>query len=315
MTYSGPGLNTMARPVPKVLVTDDEVIIAETLVMILYKAGFDAQAAYSGEMAVELARDFQPDVLIADVIMPGMSGIETAILVVYPRKANDYLLLDGHLRLDILKAQGVNEVRCTFATDDEAYTYNRRVNHAPPVAEHFMILKALENGVSEKRLAEALSVDVANIQKKRNLLNGICPEAVELLRNKQVAIEVFAVLRKMKPVRQIEAAKYMIAGGTFSTLFAKSLLAGTRPEFLVQATRRPKVEATSVAAQEMLSRETEQLIKDLKAVEESYGTDVLTLTVCRGYLKRMLANPRIEKYLSRNYVDLFDALKSSLIES
>lgn len=50
-----------------------------------------------------------------------------------------------------------------------------------------MILKALENGVGEERLAEALSVDVGNIRKKRDLLNGICPEAVQLLRNNQIA--------------------------------------------------------------------------------------------------------------------------------
>ena len=42
---------------------------------------------------------------------------------------------------------------------DEAYTYNRRVNHAPPVALHFMILKALTKGVRETRLAAALNVD------------------------------------------------------------------------------------------------------------------------------------------------------------
>lgn len=108
-------------------------------------------------------------------------------LVVYPKSANEYLLLDGHSRLEALRELGVHEVRCTISTDDEAYTYNKRVNHASHVAQHFMILRALENGVSEERLAEALSVDVKNIQKKRDLLNGICPEAVQLLRNRQVA--------------------------------------------------------------------------------------------------------------------------------
>src|SRR5256885_13074037 len=70
-------------------------------------------------------------------------------LVVFPRGAGDYLLLDGHTRLDILKRSGTVDVRVIFATDDEAYTYNKRVNHAPPVAQHFMILKAIANGVSE----------------------------------------------------------------------------------------------------------------------------------------------------------------------
>jgi hypothetical protein len=233
-------------------------------------------------------------------------------LVVYPRTPNEYLLLDGHSRLDALIQAGAAEVRCTLSTDEEAYTFHRRVNHAPPVAQHFMILKAIENGVSEKRLAEALDVDVANVRKKRNLLNGICPEAVELLRNKQVSLEVFTIFRKLKPVRQVEAAEHMVAGATFSTSFAKSLLAVTRPELLATSTRRPAVAATSTAAQEMLGRETEQLIRDLKAVEESYGTDVLTLTVCRGYFRRLLANSRVDKYLAKNHPDLLDALKASV---
>jgi hypothetical protein len=235
-------------------------------------------------------------------------------LVVYPRKPDEYLLLDGHSRFDILKEGGANEVRCTLSTDDEAYTFNRRVNHPPPIAQHFMILKAIENGVSEARLAEALDVDVANVRKKRNLLNEICPEAVELLRNKQVAIEVFAILRKMKPVRQVEAAEHMIAGAAFSTSFAKSLLAVTRPELLADSAHKPRIVVTSTAAQEMLGRETEQLIRDLKAVEESYGTDVLTVTVCGGYFKRLLANPRVDRYLAKNHPDLLDALKASIAE-
>jgi hypothetical protein len=235
-------------------------------------------------------------------------------LVVYPRKVNEYLLLDGHSRLDILKVRGAQEVRCTFSTDDEAYTYNKRINHTTPIMQHYMIIKALENGVGEKRLADALSVDIENIRKKRNMLHGICPEAVQLLRHKHVALEVFGALRKMKPVRQVEAAEHMIAGSTFSTLFAKSLLAVTKPEMLVESARRPKVAATSTAAQEMLGRETEQLIRDLKAIEDSYGTDVLTLTVFCGYFKRMLENPRIERNLSRNHPDLLQALRSAVSE-
>jgi len=69
----------MAGPNPRVLVTDDEKIITDTLVMILNSSGFNARPAYSGEMAVELARGFQPDILITDVVMLGMTGIEVAI--------------------------------------------------------------------------------------------------------------------------------------------------------------------------------------------------------------------------------------------
>lgn len=65
---------------PRVLVADDEQVIANTLAIILNQAGFEARAVFSGEKAVELLDSFQPDMLISDVIMTGMTGIEAAIL-------------------------------------------------------------------------------------------------------------------------------------------------------------------------------------------------------------------------------------------
>jgi ParB-like chromosome segregation protein Spo0J len=65
-------------------------------------------------------------------------------LVVYPRRPGDYLLLEGHVRLEILKSMGVREAKCLVSTDDEAYTYNRHVNHIPAIAQHFMLLEALK---------------------------------------------------------------------------------------------------------------------------------------------------------------------------
>ncbi|MEO6923257.1 MAG: response regulator [Bryocella sp.] len=64
---------------PKVLVADDEQVIANTLAIILNQAGFEARAVYSGEKAIEAIDTFQPDMLISDVIMTGMTGIEAAI--------------------------------------------------------------------------------------------------------------------------------------------------------------------------------------------------------------------------------------------
>ncbi|MFP5209199.1 MAG: response regulator [Acidobacteriota bacterium] len=66
---------------PKVLVADDERVIADTLAMILNQSGFDARAVYSGEKALDLASTFQPDMLISDVIMADLNGIETAISI------------------------------------------------------------------------------------------------------------------------------------------------------------------------------------------------------------------------------------------
>jgi CheY-like chemotaxis protein len=66
---------------PKVLVADDERVIADTLTMILNQSGFDARAVYSGETALEIAATFQPDMLISDVIMANLNGIDAAIRI------------------------------------------------------------------------------------------------------------------------------------------------------------------------------------------------------------------------------------------
>jgi len=66
---------------PKVLVVDDEQVIADTLAMILNQSGFDARAVYSGEKALELASTFAPDMLITDVIMADLNGIDAAIRI------------------------------------------------------------------------------------------------------------------------------------------------------------------------------------------------------------------------------------------
>lgn len=64
---------------PRVLVADDEQVIANTLAIILNQNGFEARAVYSGEKALEALDTFHPDMLISDVIMTGMTGIDAAI--------------------------------------------------------------------------------------------------------------------------------------------------------------------------------------------------------------------------------------------
>ncbi len=66
---------------PKVLIVDDEHVIADTLSMILNQSGFEARAVYSGEGALELAQSFAPDMLISDVIMADLNGIDAAIRI------------------------------------------------------------------------------------------------------------------------------------------------------------------------------------------------------------------------------------------
>jgi CheY-like chemotaxis protein len=75
-------MSEMSEPIPskrRVIVVDDERPIANTLAIILNNAEYDARAVFSGEQLVELLESFQPEVLIADVVMPGVTGIEAAI--------------------------------------------------------------------------------------------------------------------------------------------------------------------------------------------------------------------------------------------
>jgi CheY-like chemotaxis protein len=79
----------------RVLIADDERIIADTLGMILNQTGFEAATVYGGQKAVETARHFRPDVFLADVVMPGMSGIEAAIQICTMIPGCRVLLLSG----------------------------------------------------------------------------------------------------------------------------------------------------------------------------------------------------------------------------
>ena len=80
---------------PKVLVADDERVIADTLAIILNQSGFEATAVYSGEKAVETAKALRPDMLISDVIMTGLNGIEAAVEIRNLLPACKILLFSG----------------------------------------------------------------------------------------------------------------------------------------------------------------------------------------------------------------------------
>ena len=82
--------------------------------------------------------------------------VEPPVVSPDPNRPNNYFLLDGHLRTEALKDLGVADVECIISTDDETYTYNKKVNRIVPVQEHRMIMRAVERGVSEAQIAEAL---------------------------------------------------------------------------------------------------------------------------------------------------------------
>ncbi|WP_446743592.1 response regulator [Silvibacterium acidisoli] len=95
---------------PKVLVADDERVIADTLAIILNQSGFEAMAVYSGEKAVESAQSWHPDMLISDVIMTDLNGIDAAIQIRQVLPSCKILLFSGQAAtadlLDRARSQG-----------------------------------------------------------------------------------------------------------------------------------------------------------------------------------------------------------------
>lgn len=65
----------------RIIVVDDEALIAETVVEILKDEGFEAAGVSTGTSAIELARDWRPDIVLSDVILPGLNGIEIGIRI------------------------------------------------------------------------------------------------------------------------------------------------------------------------------------------------------------------------------------------
>jgi hypothetical protein len=178
-----------------------------------------------------------------------------------------------------------------------------------------MILKALSNGVDEKLLAAALNVNISTLQKKQRMLDGVFPEAIEILRDTDTTSTAFAVLKKMKPVRQVAAAEHMRASGIYTARFATALLEVTRPELRLDAPRYRKTKGASPTAQAVLEEESDLLVRDLKAMEESYGTDVLTLSVSSGYIRRLLSNAVVEQFLEKHHPDILNELRTFVSDS
>jgi ParB-like chromosome segregation protein Spo0J len=231
-------------------------------------------------------------------------------LVVVRADKSGFRLLDGHARFAALMDLGIGEARCLIALDDEAFTYNKRISHLAAIQEHYMILKALARGASEQRIADALNLDVAAIKLRRNMLEGICPEVVELLKSKSVNIGVFGSLKRMKPLRQIEATELMLAAGNLSASYAKVLLAGTRPADLVKAAERKHVGGLTPEQMARMQHEMESVQADFKAVEKTFGDTVLQLVVATGYIGSLIRNAEIGRFMDANYPEILAQFKS-----
>ncbi|WP_321960053.1 plasmid partitioning protein RepB C-terminal domain-containing protein [Paraburkholderia sp. J7] len=218
--------------------------------------------------------------------------------------SGQHVLLDGHLRLVALQDLRFEAASCLVATDDESYTFNNRVNRLSTIQEHHMIRRAVERGVSPERLAKALAVDVSLILKKMSLLDGICAEAAELLKDRQFSPELVRALRKMKPTRQVECVELMTAANNLSVSYAEALLVATTASLLVDGKKPRRLTGVTPEQMARMEREMSNLQGQYKLVEQTYGQDVLNLVLAKGYLARLLENESVHQYLQAQQSDL-----------
>ena len=80
---------------PRILIVDDEKSIANTLAMVFQIKGHEAMAAYSAEEAVEAVESFEPDIVLSDVIMGKMTGVDLAIYLSRARPDCKVILFSG----------------------------------------------------------------------------------------------------------------------------------------------------------------------------------------------------------------------------
>ena len=216
-------------------------------------------------------------------------------------KSGRYLLLDGHLRLEAAKQLGLPEIVCLVSTDDEAFTYNKHISRLSPVQEHRMLLKATERGVPIARIAQVLNIEPESINKKKNLLEGICPETLDLLKDKMVPTKTFPLLRRMKPVRQIEVATLMNDAGIYYSSYASALLAATPQDQLVDPAKPKKIKGLDDERMARMESELANVQRQYNLIEDNYGSDILNLTIARGYISTLIGNARVVRYLAQHY--------------
>lgn len=225
--------------------------------------------------------------------------VEAPVVTRSAKQADQYFLVDGHLRLVAVRELGWTEVECLVTDHDDTYTYNKRVGRLSAVQDHKMIVRAMERGVSAERLGRSLGISVETVRHRFRLLNGICEEAAGLLGDAPCPAKVFSILRQMKSVRQIEAAELMVGNKNYTVQFANAMLAATPPPLLAF---EPKVVASPGTVESIgrIERELAALQMQTSAVEDSYGPDVLHLTIVKGHLGKWLGNASIVRWLARH---------------
>jgi hypothetical protein len=229
-------------------------------------------------------------------------------LIVHPQKGarGVYLLLDGHMRLKALLELGRSETFCLVANDDDAFTYNDKVNGLSLIQEHAMILRAVEHGVTPAQIAKVLDLDVSKIKGSLNLLDGIHTDAVDLLKEKPITAAALRLFRKVSPFRQIDMAQLMVSGNNYTRGYADALIVGTPADQLVNGSKPKVVRGISEEEVARMEKEMEALERDYRLHQDNFGENSLHLNAAQRYVKRLLENTKVRRFLGNRYPEILE---------
>ncbi len=163
---------------------------------------------------------------------------------------------------------------------------------------HKMIVKAVKHGATVERIAASLNMPLNLVRGLLTLLDGINEEAAHLLRDKIISPKGIRLLKKVSSLRQIEMAEIMVNANNFGTGYVEALVLGTPKDQLVNPDETKVKSGLSTEDIARMEREMESLERSFKAVETNYTENMMNLTLARGYIKRLLGNPKIKKLLA-----------------
>jgi ParB-like chromosome segregation protein Spo0J len=236
--------------------------------------------------------------------------VEPIIVTTNADRPGRFKVLDGHMRLEALRDLKVTHALCLLSTDDEGYTYNKRVNRLSVIQSYKMILKAVEAGVSVAQLSEALDVSEKTIRAKFRLLDGICPEAVSLLADKPATSGLFRLLRQMKPLRQIDVAQTMVNLNNYSTRLVLALLRNSTTDQLTAGAAQRAAETTPNEALKRLEQELAALQADTASLQEGFGPASLQLEIIKTHIgTALLNNAAVVRWLAKRKPDHLQQLQ------
>ena len=80
----------------KILIIDDEELILQIWENLLSSAGYDVKTACNGKEAIRITEEEKPEIVITDLIMPGMNGVELCRAIKKINPETEVVLISGH---------------------------------------------------------------------------------------------------------------------------------------------------------------------------------------------------------------------------